>query len=294
MGLADRTYMSGGPEGSSPPVTHLVLGGLVGVFILQLIAEASSGAFLEWMPLSSTAPQFWQWLTYALRHDGFWHLLGNGLLLWWVGPLVEGMYGRAALVRSLLLGTLVGGLAWYLTALGSPGGLLIGASAAVMTVLVVGLDGREDESVTLLLFFFLPVTLRVRWLVAFIWAFAAVGWVFSELPSQYNWANWQPAWESPIAHSAHLGGLITGWLLAWNTRRLERNPEPQLRVIVAEKRQPVVALARVRKGSTEAPSASLTPRAELDALLDKISAQGFGALSTYERQRLDELSQRLR
>lgn len=294
MGLADRTYMRGGPEGSSPPVTHLVLGLLVGVFILQLVAEASSGAFLDWMPLSSATPQFWQWLTYALRHDGFWHLLGNGLLLWWVGPLVEGTHGRAALVRSLILGTLVGGLAWYLTGLGSPGGLLVGASAAVMTVMVVGLDGREDESVTLLLFFFLPVTLRVRWLLAFIWVFAAAGWIFSELPSQQNWSAWRPAWESPIAHSAHLGGLIMGWLLAWNNRRLERNPTPQLRVLVVEKRSPVVAHARASSVAPEAASPSLSPRAELDALLDKISAQGFGALSPHERQRLDELSQRLR
>ncbi len=40
--------------------------------------------------------------------------------------------------------------------------------------------------------------------------------------------------------------------------------------------------------------AAPSPREELDALLDKISAQGFGALSEAERRRLDELSQRLR
>jgi len=56
----------------------------------------------------------------------------------------------------------------------------------------------------------------------------------------------------------------------------------------------VVAHARASSVAPEPTSSSLSPRAELDALLDKISAQGFGALSPHERQRLDELSQRLR
>lgn len=294
MGLADRTYMRGGPEGSPVPVTHAVLGALVGVFILQLVAEASSGAFLDWMPLDAAAPRPWQWLTYAFRHDGFWHLLGNGLILWWVGPLIESTQGRAALVRTLLIGAVAGAVAWFLTGLGAPGGLLAGASAAVLAAMVAGLDGREDESVTLLLFFFLPVTLRVRWLLAFTWAFAAVGWIFSELPARQGWEAWRPAWHSPIAHSAHLGGLLAGWLLAWQARRAARPPEPRLRVIVVEKRVPApVAAARAAAPAPAAPAA-LSPRAELDALLDKISAQGFGSLSPEERRRLDELSQRLR
>ncbi len=297
MGLADRNYMRGGPSGTGVPATHAALGLLVGVFVLGLVSQASGSPFLSWMALEGAASQPWQFLTYAFLHDGFWHLLGNGLLLWWVGPLVESSHGREGLVRVLLLGALVGALAWFATGLpGLPGSTLVGASAAVLAAMVLGLDGRDDESVTLLLFFFLPVTLRVRWLMAIIWALTLAGFVFSELPARQGWEAWRPAWQSPIAHSAHLGGLLLGALLARRARR-EATPEPRLRIVVVEKpaARPSASPAPRTEAIPARPAASASnPRAELDALLDKISERGFGSLSEDERRRLDELSQRLR
>jgi membrane associated rhomboid family serine protease len=292
MGVADRTYMRGAPEGRVVPATHLVLGVLVGFFILGLVAHSSRTGFLGWMQLQTPGAQPWQWLTYALLHGDFWHLLGNGLILWWVGPLVEAAHGRAGLARILVLGTLAGAVAWFLTGLGgSAGSILIGASAAVLAAMALGLDGREDESVTLLLFFFLPVTLKVRWVMAFIWVTSACGWAFSELPGRHEWAAWSPAWNSSIAHSAHLGGLVVGWLAA---RRVRAAAETRLVIQEA----PVLPAVRVRSAQAAGPpppeAPSLGARAELDGLLDKISAEGFGSLTPGERRRLDELSQRLR
>ncbi len=302
MGLADRNYMRGGPSGTGVPATHAVLGALVGFYVLGLVASASRTPFLDWMALPGLGAQAWQFLTYAFLHDGFWHLLGNGLLLWWVGPLVEASQGREGLVRALVLGAVAGALAWFAAGLpGQPGALLVGASAAVLAAMVLGLDGREDESVTLLLFFFLPVTLRVRWLMVAVWSITLAGVVFSELPSRQAWEAWRPAWQSPIAHTAHLGGLLTGALLAWRARRAA-SVEPRLRIVVVQSRAAdPEAEAPVRpprsaaapRAATPSPAAP-SPREELDALLDKISAQGFGALSEEERRRLDELSQRLR
>lgn len=302
MGLADRNYMRGGPSGTGVPATHAILGILVGFFILGLVAESSGSPFLRWMALSGAKPGAWQFLTYAFLHADFWHLLGNGLILWWVGPLVEAAHGRRGLVRVLLLGALVGALSWFATGFpGQSGALLIGASAAALAAMVLGLDGREDESVTLLLFFFLPVTLRVRWLMLAIWSVTLVSFVFSELPARQAWASWRPAWESPIAHSAHLGGLLLGALLAWRARR-ESAVEPRLRIVVVPSRVAVPQSevpARARRplaaeSATAASPSAPSPREELDALLDKISAHGFGSLSEAERRRLDELSQRLR
>lgn len=294
MGVADRTYMRGAPEGRATPATHLVLGVLVGFFILGLVAHSSRSGFLGWMQLQTPGAQPWQWLTYALLHGDFWHLLGNGLILWWVGPLVEAGFGRAGLVRILVLGTLAGAAAWFLTGLAGPGeSVLIGASAAVLAAMALGLDGREDESVTLLLFFFLPVTLKVRWVMAFIWVTAVCGWAFSELPGRHDWPAWTPAWNSSIAHSAHLGGLVVGWLAA---RRARARAESGL--VLQESPPAPSFLARPARRDEPVPEPAAPPtlgaRAELDRLLDKISAEGFGSLTAAERRRLDELSQRLR
>lgn len=299
MGVADRNYMRGGPEGRQVPLTHLALGALVGFFVLGLVAHSSRSDFLGWMELPARGFQPWQWLTYALLHGDFWHLLGNGLLLWWVGPLVEAAHGRAGLLRVLVLGALGGALAWFLTGLGGAApGALLGASAAVCAAMALGLDGREDDSVTLLLFFFLPVTLKVRWVMAALWSVSACGWAFSELPGRHDWATWRPAWESSVAHSAHLGGLVVGWLAARRARAQaesllvvqEAVPEPRPARRPARRK---VARAATEPALPETP-APLAARAEMDRLLDKISAEGFGSLTPEERRRLDELSQRLR
>lgn len=296
MGVADRTYMRGEPEGRRIPLTHLALGVLFGFFVLALVEQSSRAEFLEWMELPARGFQPWQWLTYALLHRDFWHLLGNGLLLWWVGPLVEAEHGRAGLLRILVLGALGGALAWFLTGLGGAApAALLGASAAVCAAMALGLDGREEERVTFLLFLFLPINLRIRWILTALWLLSLGGWAFSELPGRQDWAAWRPAWESPVAHSAHLGGLVVGWLAA---RRARARAEAALVVVeAAPEPRPARRPARRKVAQPEAapePPPPLAARAELDGLLDKISAQGFGSLTPDERRRLDELSQRLR
>lgn len=290
MGLADRTYMRGEPGGSRVPATHLVLGVLVGVFVLGMVAEAARADWLGWMPLRSGGFAPWTWVTYALVHAGVFHLMGNGFTLWFVGPLVEMERGRPAFWRVLLLGVLAGALTWWLTGLGGRGhGEMIGASAAVAALLVYGLADRQDDQVTVLLFFVIPVPMRIRWMLRGLWAISFCGWLFSELPGEHDWAFWRPVWHGEIAHSAHLGGLLAGAALVWADRRREAS---RFSVVTAETTRPSGGAIPSR------PIVSVTSateaRAELDRLLDKISAEGFGSLTPDERQRLESLSSRLR
>lgn len=281
--------MRGEPGAPRIPATNLVLGVLVGFFVLGLVAEAAHTDFLGWMPLRSEGFAPWTWVTYALIHGGIFHLAGNGFSLWFVGPLVEAEQGRAVFWRVLLVGTLAGAFAWWLTGFGGLGqGEIIGASAAISAMLVYGLADRQDERVTVLLFFFLPVPMRIRWLLRGLWAISVCGWLFSELPGQHNWQLWRPVWHSDVAHSAHLGGLIAGTVLV----RMARRREERHFQVQQTTRPADVAPSFV---SQPAPITSATDaRAELDRLLDKISAEGFGSLTAEERLRLESLSTRLR
>ena len=297
MGIGDRAYMQ---DRSAPRVpislTAWVVGILVGFFILNLIQESAHADFLDWMVLHESPLRPWPWLTYALLHEGFWHLLGNCLVLWWTGATVEQEHGPATFLKVLVGGALIGALTWYLTGLGgSHNGALVGISAGVYALMLVALLDKLEHQITLLLFFFLPVTLKVRWLLIATALFTILGWGFSELPSRHAWANWNPAWGDGIAHSAHLGGLIFGWL-AW--RYLNRtNWAPSYAQV--QEPMPTDAPSPTLEPETEGfPSGNLpTPaqaRAELDRLLDKISAGGFGSLTAGEKRRLEELSARLR
>lgn len=308
MGIGDRAYMRDRSAPREPvSMTAWVVGILVGFFILNLIQESAHADFLGWMDLDEGAPRPWQWLTHALLHEGFWHLLGNCLVLWWTGATVEQEHGPATFLKVLLGGALIGALTWYLTGLGGRhDGALIGISAGVYALMLVALLDKLDHQITLLLFFFLPVTLKVRWLLLLTALFTLLGWGFSEFPARHEWLAWKPAWRDGIAHSAHLGGLIFGWLaFRWLN-------QTNLRVQGAQEEMPsdrpddARAIARAAYAAEEdaAPAsheakapASLTQsqaRAEMDRLLDKISAGGFGSLTAAEKRRLEELSARLR
>lgn len=306
MGIGDRAYMRDRSAPRAPvSLTAWVVGILVGFFVLNLIQESAHADFLGWMELDESSPRPWQWLTHALLHEGFWHLLGNCLVLWWTGATVEQEHGPATFLKVLIGGALIGALTWYLTGLGGRHDSgMVGISAGVYALMLVALLDKLDHQITLLLFFFLPVTLRVRWLLALTALFTLLGWGFSELPARHAWAAWKPAWHDGIAHSAHLGGLIFGWLaFRWLNQTNLRLQDAQETMPSADDAS---AIARDAYAAEEAAApvntsakapASLTQtqaRAELDRLLDKISAGGFGSLTAAEKRRLEELSARLR
>jgi membrane associated rhomboid family serine protease len=297
MGIGDRAYMRDRSALREPiSMTAWVVGVLVGFFILNLIQESAHADFLGWMALDEGALRTWQWLTHALLHEGFWHLLGNCLILWWTGATVEQEHGPSTFLKVLAGGVLIGALTWYLTGLGGRhDGALIGISAGVYALMLVALLDKLDHQITLLLFFFLPVTLKVRWLLLLTALFTLLGWGFSEFPARHTWGAWKPAWSDGIAHSAHLGGLIFGWL-AW--RYLNRtNWAPSYAQV--QEPMPTDAPSPAFETPTEEnpssrPLTSAQARAEMDMLLDKISSGGFGSLTAGEKRRLEELSARLR
>ena len=299
MGIGDRTYMRDQRPAREPiSVTAWVVGVLVAFFILTLIQESAGANFLGWAMLRESAPLVWQWLTYALLHNEFWHLLGNCLILWWTGAIVEREHGPRALLAVLASGTLFGALVWALTGLGGDrSGLLVGISAGVYALMLVALLDKLDHQITLLLFFFLPVTLKVRWLLIAITLFTVLGWAFAELPGRHTWPQWKGAWNDSIAHSAHLGGLLFGWLafrrlnqtnLSVQDAQEEMAPPPPTAP------EPDVVRYDDEETAAVAPLTRQQARAELDLLLDKISARGFGSLSEADKRRLEELSARLR
>jgi membrane associated rhomboid family serine protease len=308
MGIGDRAYMRDQRSAREPiSATAWVVGVLVAFFILNLIQESAGADLLGWAILRESAPLAWQWLTHGLLHDGFWHLLGNCLILWWTGAIVEREHGPRVLLAILGAGTLFGAFAWALTGLGGDrGGLLVGVSAGVYALMLVALLDKLEHQITLLLFFFLPVTLKVRWLLIAITLFTVLGWAFAELPGRHVWPQWHAAWNDSIAHSAHLGGLLFGWLAYRRLNQTNLTVQDAPRQVRSSDADDARSIARDAYAAEEnsdgsvnevkSPS-SLTKgqaRAELDTLLDKISAGGFGSLTVGEKRRLEELSARLR
>ena len=293
MGIGDRAYMRNTiPFRSGLSASAIVICFVVGFYLVGLVQDSTRTDLTTWATLPEINPAPWQWFTYALIHYGFWHLLGNALGIWWLGKVVEEYYGEKIFYFTLIGGVILGAFCWWLTGLG--GGrleshILIGISGGVYALMVVALLDRLDETITLLLFFFIPVNIKARWLLIILLAMTILGWGFSELPGRHQWANMRPVldWSagSGLAHSAHLGGFLFGWLM-W--RYLNRTNRADGGAIG------IMSTPLTDRDSSSNHSRNDHIRAELDTLLDKISNKGFGSLTESEKRRLTELSDLLK
>lgn len=329
--LSDRPYMRSGPDPRRQiPMVGWLLIVNAGVFLLQnllqlffgmdgLLRSAATGrpggGFLgQWFVLSIdnlANGKVWTLLTYSLLHGSLFHLLANFLLLFFVGRMVEQLVGRQGLLRLYLLAVLGGGLLWSLVHLGDPRAMVIGASGGAIGFLIYFCLKRPNEPITLLLFFVLPVTVLPKWVGWAVLAIGVFGLAFSELGPQAD----------GIAHSAHLGGMA-GAFLFWRYESWFRNLSlPRIRSSKGSRgkgasstpsRRPryrvnleTVGTGKKGGGSTASGTGRPPPeeemdtessdfRHEVDRILDKINASGFGSLTEEERTTLHKARSLLR
>ena len=281
--LSDRSYMRDYP-GNRRQMTALtwILAVLVAGFIVQNVFERWIGSmeFFRLFALSSAGllhGQVWQLLTYPLLHASIFHLLCNGLGLYFLGRELLPLLGNQRFAGLLVASVVLGGLLWAAVHFGR-GGSVIGCSSAVSALLVVFACFYPDREITFLLFFVLPLTLKPKYIVLITAAITLCGLLFGEIPGG--------VYDTGIAHSAHLGGMLAGLCYY---RLAHRSNLWNLTSV------PAVALPRWLKRPVQAAAASHPGslpqrgdlRTEVDRILDKINSSGFGALTAEEKRILD-------
>ncbi len=191
-------------------VAYLVLGLMWATFALEWLALVAlpQGSFeLLFVIQSDHLLRVWTWVTSVFAHSptSFFHIVGNSIVIYFFGPLVEKYVGSkkfaALFVGSGVLAGL-GHMGAHLTlvelgmASGSVGAL--GASGAAFAVL--GVLTLLNPSLKVYLYFLLPVPI---WL--FTGGFALLSVVFFVDSSIA-----QAAGQGNVAHFAHLAGLAVG------------------------------------------------------------------------------------
>ena len=284
-----------------------LLGINVAVYFLQVTvvnpSEMYAALGFHSKDLGDLGRAWWTIGTYMFVHGGFWHLALNMYTLWLFGPRVEALWTPGEFTRFYLFCGLGG---WFLHLFVPGDGVLIGASAAVMGVMLAYATLWPHE--VLYLFGVVPIT--VRWLMVLVVLTNLVGGM-TATP------------EGGVAYLAHLGGLGAGWLylrtaaavnLSSVRRRVE--PVPDLpeedlpRAVPKSQRAPrghdaddAVARSKAmtarrrtapRALPADAPAGRDNDAASLNRVLDKISAEGLESLTTEERQLLDDASKRRR
>jgi membrane associated rhomboid family serine protease len=249
----------------TPRVTALIVAN-AGMFLLQMMFDPGFTGSLALVPaLIPMRP--WTPLTYMFLHGGLGHLFFNMLGLFFFGPPVEMRLGG----RRFLGLYFSAGLCGALLSLVTPNSAIVGASGAVFGVMFA--FARYWPTAQIYIWGILPVEARVLVVVMTVVSlFFGVRGVGS------------------VAHFAHLGGFVGGWLFlrlaerssAAATFRAKAAPVPKR---TADERD----LARWRRIRDD----DMHPlnREELNRILDKISATGLDSLNTQERAFLERFSQ---
>jgi len=141
--------------------------------------------------------QIWQLLTYGFLHGSFGHLFFNMLAVFMFGAALEQTWGEKRFLTYYLVCVVGAGLCQLLVGslLQNPATVL-GASGGVFGLLLAYGMLFPNQRVMLL---FPPIPMKAR---TFVILFGVGELVLGA-------TGWQPG----VAHFAHLGGMLFGWLL---------------------------------------------------------------------------------
>ena len=205
-----------------PPVTRNILIVNVIMFIATLINDNFMYSLFAMFYPASPLFRWWQPVTHMFMHGGFWHILFNMYTLVMFGMVVEQVLGtKKFLILYFVTGlgavALHTGVEWlqvhqmlassdpsaqieYTNLLRTP---MVGASGAIYGVLVAFAMLYPQARMTLI---FPPVTLDAKWMVLI---FIGIELLTGITGTQMG-----------IAHFAHLGGALFGFLLIlyWRKR----------------------------------------------------------------------------
>jgi len=170
------------------------------------LAFFSGGQLFEWFALWPLGNGFapWQLLSYALLHGGLLHLAFNMYGLWMFGSELERVWGPRRLLQYYVVSVLVGGVVQLIVATDAPVPYpTVGASGGLFGLLLGYAMLFPHRTIMLL---FPPIPMPA-------WMFAVVFGVLELTLGVTGGAG-------GIAHFAHLGGMLGGWLMLryWSGR----------------------------------------------------------------------------
>ena len=186
-----------------PPVTRILLIANVAVFLLQMTASGSPiASFALWPPGSgiSSLPTFepWQLVTYSFLHGGLAHIFFNMFALYMFGGDIERLFGSRFFLAYYLVSVIVAGICHLVVTswMGAAPYPTVGASGGIYGLLLAFAVYFPHRQVMLI---FPPIPMPARVFVA----------VFALLELGFGVTGTQ----SGVAHFAHLGGMLGGWLM---------------------------------------------------------------------------------
>ena len=283
MGIADRDYHRTDHRNGSgflsqiPPVVKALLIANLAIYFLDLVLASPAGSRplrdFGVFSIHSAVTEFkiWKFLTFQFLHGSVGHVAFNCLGLYFFGPFMERWWGSRNFLIFYLVCGIAGALFFTLLVVTHvlPGdnihSSLVGASAGIYGILIGVAVIAPSLRVRLLI---PPIELTMRQLALALFAVSA-GSILLKFGGNEG------------GEAGHLGGSLVGlilvkfpWLIGANPNHLEVRKPPHS---VEPKIRPRSDLEAHRDTA-------------VDAILDKISREGFQSLTQEEREFLQKAS----
>ncbi len=294
-----------------PPFIKFLLFANIGIYLLTSMFMMGltfegvplEGSILNWFALWPLENGFlpWQVISYQYLHGGFGHLFFNMLALWMFGMELENMWGTRRFATYYTLAGIAAGVVHLIVTplFGGSLGPTVGASGSIMGVLLAFGLIFPDRPVMMFPIFF-PIPARI-----FVLLYAGLDLVMGLTNS-----------GDGVAHFAHLGGALGGFLLLKfgeplfrfiDRRGHDRSPvyvnqpgyvDVSYRDVPSSRAQVYPVAPPVEVELTNTPTKFVVngqpiSQEQIDAILDKISQAGYHSLTEHEKNILFQVSRQL-
>ncbi|MBE6356512.1 MAG: rhomboid family intramembrane serine protease [Lentisphaerae bacterium] len=286
MGLYDRNYMynreNPEPESGRKMLITLIIINVIAFFIARPGTVLYDNLALNIGSRGFHAEYIWQFVTAGFLHSGFGHIFFNMWGLYIFGSLVAPRLSGSKMLILYLAGSICGNVLFYCCNMASFFPVqLVGASGAVCAFMTAGATVEPNRRFMIIFLPFTPIKTTTLVIV-----YTAMEILF-ELTGR----------NSNVAHLAHLGGFLAGYLVmrCYFGRRLPWDP---LRSFFNKPRQTSGSQTppppEPPKTDHRTDDGGKVTQRELDALLDKLSTSGINSLSEYELSRLRRARRQMR
>jgi len=229
----------------------------------------------------------WELVTYQFIHGGFSHIFWNMILLYIAGPDVEEMWGSKRFAQLYIAS---GAFAGILQVLIVPNSFVLGASGSIMGIFAVFALFNPNREMMLI---FPPIPIKVKYIFLF--------YVITDLMGATSTGS------SGIAHFAHLGGVVVGYVFFRMFGRYRNYSNYGQQNDFGNTVNSMFNNIKSKVQSTANPNMNYQSyqervdsnklnyyRKTMDELLDKINNVGYLQLTDDERKRLEEASNYLK
>ena len=256
-------------------VKHLlIINGLcyLADYVLLKQGVVNLNYYLGIWSLSTGNFRIWQPLTYMFMHGSFDHLFFNMFSLWMFGSALENYWGS----KRFLFYYLVCGIGAGLLNMLVPGvHVSVGASGAVYALLLA--FGMIWPNNYVYLYFLVPI--KNKWFI--------IGMILIEL--------FEGIFRSSdgIAHFAHLGGMLIGFLIIMYWKRHggmtgDFSIKDWFKSLKNRKKytpyEEIRDECRVPRSDEEYNRQRAQKERDMDAILDKVAKNGYGSLTQEEKE----------